>query len=96
MPTHAHLMLFGWVGMTIYAGVYRLWPTAAESALARIHAGVAHLALVGLTGGLSLVYAGEIPLGEPIATVSSLALFANMALFGWIVFRATGRDAAAG
>ena len=93
LATHAHLMLFGWVGMTIYAVVYRLLPAAAEGPLAKLHAGLAHLGLIGLTVGLFLIYSGDIPAGEPIATIASLALFANMALFGLIVFRATGRSA---
>ncbi len=90
MPTHAHLVLFGWVGMTLYALVYRLLPSAADGITAKVHAGLAHLALIGLTVGLFLIYSGSVVIGEPIATVSALTLFANMALFGWIVFRATG------
>ncbi|MBP5857564.1 hypothetical protein KAJ83_11130 [Marivibrio halodurans] len=94
MPTHAHLMLFGWVGMTLYAAIYRLWPAMGAGPLARIHAAVAHLALIGLTAGLYFIYGGNIPVGEPLATVASLALLANMGLFAWIVFRGTGRAAA--
>ena len=93
MPTHAHLMLFGWVGMTIYAVVYRLLPGAADGILAKIHSIVAHLALIGLTGGLFLIYSGDMPTGEPIASVASMALLANMVLFAVIVFRATGKGA---
>ncbi|MEQ8603608.1 MAG: hypothetical protein RIB45_09825 [Marivibrio sp.] len=92
--THAHLMLFGWIGMTLYALVYRLLPATAEGILPKLHASLAHLGLIGLTAGLYLLYADRIATGEPIAAVASLALFANMALFGLIVFRATGRAAA--
>ena len=87
MPTHAHLMLFGWVGMTIYAAVYKMWPDAAAGPLPKVHMIVAHLALITLTAGLFIIYSGDIPLGDPIAAVSSIVLFANMALFAWIVWR---------
>lgn len=88
MPTHAHLLLFGWVSMALYAAFYRLVPAAATR-LATVHAALAHIGLIGLTVGLYLVYAGNVPVGEPVATGFSLLLFANMALFAWIVFRAT-------
>ena len=87
LPTHAHLMLFGWVGMTIYAAVYKLWPDASAGLLPKLHMAVAHAALIGLTAGLYIIYNGNIELGDPIAAIASIVLFANMALFAWIVWR---------
>lgn len=87
LATHAHLMLFGWVGMTIYAAVYKLWPDAAEGLLPKLHMLVAHVALVTLTVGLFIIYDGNIELGDPIAAIASVVLIANMALFAWIVWR---------
>lgn len=87
LATHAHLMLFGWVGMTIYAAVYKLWPYAAAGPLPKLHMLAAHLALIGLTVGLFIIYDGNVELGDPIAAISSIVLFANMALFAWIVWR---------
>lgn len=87
LPTHAHLMLLGWVGMTIYAVVYKLWPDAAEGLLPKLHMAVAHIALITLTVGLYLIYDGNVPIGEPISAISSIILLANMALFAWIVWR---------
>lgn len=89
MPTHAHLMLFGWVGMTIYAVFYKLHPDAGRGLWARIHAVLAHVALIGLVVGLYLVYGGQVETGEPIAAVSSIALLLNMGLFGVIVWKGT-------
>jgi len=90
MPTHAHLMLLGWVGMTIYAFVYRALEGAAEGVLAKLHVSLAHIGLVALTAGLYLIFSGNASIGEPVATAASLALLANMLLFAVIVFRATG------
>ncbi|MDW3207054.1 MAG: hypothetical protein R8L07_16065 [Alphaproteobacteria bacterium] len=89
MPTHAHLMLFGWVGMTIYAVFYRLYPDAGSGILVKIHAVLAHGALIGLVAGLFLIYGGQIATGEPIASISSILLLLNMVLFGVIVWKAT-------
>jgi cbb3-type cytochrome oxidase subunit 1 len=89
MPTHAHLMLFGWVGMTLYAAVYKLWPMAASGRLPFVHAVVAHIALIGLVLGLYLIYGGHSEAGEPIASIASTILTANMALFAWIVWKGT-------
>ena len=90
MPTHAHLMLFGWVGMMLYAAFYKLWPGAAAGLLPKIHAAVAHIALIGMIVGLHLIYSGSNPeLGDPIAALFSTSLFANMFLFTWIVWRGT-------
>lgn len=89
MPTHAHLMLLGWVGMTIYAVFYRLWPEAADGLLPKIHAIVAHAGLIALIAALYIIYGGDVATGEPIASVSSMAVFANTVLFAFIVWRGT-------
>lgn len=89
MPTHAHLMLLGWVGMTIYAVFYRLWPEAADGLLPKIHAIVAHAGLIALIAALYIIYGGNVATGEPIASISSMAVFANTVLFAFIVWRGT-------
>ncbi|MEQ8443172.1 MAG: hypothetical protein RIM33_13930 [Alphaproteobacteria bacterium] len=92
MPTHAHLMLLGWVGMTIYAVIYKLWPGAGEGGLPKLHAVVAHAALICLVIGLFLIYGGNVTAGDPLATVASFATIANTALFAFIVWRGTARS----
>ncbi|MEQ9326802.1 MAG: hypothetical protein RJQ21_05860 [Rhodospirillales bacterium] len=87
MPTHAHLVLLGWVGMTIYAFFYRLWPEAAGGILPKIHAIVANVGLIALIAALYIIYGGDIATGEPIASISSMAVFANTILFAFIVWR---------
>ncbi len=89
MPTHAHLMLFGWVGMTIYAVFHRLYPDAASGLLPRIHAVLAHAALIGLVVGLFIIYGGDPEGGDPIAAISSIILVLNMVLFAVIVWKGT-------
>jgi hypothetical protein len=39
--------------------------------------------------GVALVHSGH-PLGDPLAAVSSIAIFADMLLFGLLVFRGDG------
>ena len=93
MPTHAHLMLLGWVGMTIYAVFYRLWPAAAEGRLPKVHCVLAHVTLIAMSVGLYIIYSGNMALGEPIAAISTNVLFLNTALFAWIVWRGTRSSA---
>lgn len=89
MPTHAHLMLLGWVGMTIYAFVYKNWPSAGEGRLPAIHRIMAHVLLITLTSALFLIYSGNVETGEPIASIASIATLANTILFAVIVWRGT-------
>jgi len=89
MPTHAHLMLLGWVGMAIYAFVYKSWPETSTGRLPSIHRILAHLTLISLTVGLFMIYNGEVEIGEPIASIASLGALANMVLFAIIVWRGT-------
>ncbi|WP_406857319.1 hypothetical protein ABEG18_06745 [Alsobacter sp. KACC 23698] len=86
MPAHAHLNLLGWVSLFLFGLFYHLHPTLDRSraALAQVWAWI--VATVVLTIGVGLVHSGR-PVGDPIAAVASLAIIADMALFGWLVLR---------
>ena len=88
MPTHAHLLLLGWVSMAIYGLFYRGLGTAAASKLMQVHKWLAHISLIGLAGGLYVMFAGYAGI-EPLVGIASILTFVSMALFAAIVFKAT-------
>jgi hypothetical protein len=84
-PAHAHINLVGWVSMAIYALVYRHYPAAAASPLARLHFWVANAGALLLTIGVYLMLRGN-PALEVVAIVGSLLTLLGMLLFTAIVF----------
>lgn len=86
MPAHAHLNLLGWVSLFLFGIFYRLNPGIDRSRSARIQVGVWIVATVVLTTGVALEHSGN-PAGDPIAAIGSLAVLADMMLFGWLVLR---------
>jgi hypothetical protein len=86
-PTHAHLLLLGWVSMAIYGLFYRGMPAPATK-LMHAHKWLAHISLVGLVGGLFAMFAGY-PEVEPIVGMASILIFISMAAFSTIVFKTT-------
>ncbi|MDJ1159206.1 hypothetical protein QNA08_13270 [Chelatococcus sp. SYSU_G07232] len=86
MPAHAHLNLLGWVSLFLFGIFYHLHPAIDRSRLARVQSGIWIVATAVLTVGVALVHTGR-PIGDPIAAVASLAIIADMLLFGWLVLR---------
>lgn len=85
-PGHAHLNLLGWVSLFMMGVFYHLHPRIDATRLARLQVIVWIVAVVVQAIGVGLVHSGY-GAGEPIAAVSSLVVFADMLLFGYIVFR---------
>ncbi len=83
MPTHAHLMVLGWVMSAVFAFFYQLVPAAAASRLASLHFWLAAISGIVLTGGLFLLIGGNAAV-EPVVAVASMVFFAALLLFGWI------------
>jgi cbb3-type cytochrome oxidase subunit 1 len=65
MPTHAHIMVIGWVSFAIFGLFYAMFENFVPQALARIHFWLAQVSLAALVVGLLLVYSGR-PQFEPI------------------------------
>jgi heme/copper-type cytochrome/quinol oxidase subunit 1 len=91
MPTHAHIMLVGWVSFAIFGFFYHLFPSAAEGWLAKVHFWLAEASFLILTTGLFLIFGGSAS-ADPIAGVGSIGLLASMILFAIIAWpTVTGR-----
>jgi hypothetical protein len=86
MPAHAHLNLLGWVSLFLFGIFYRLHPAidAARTALWQVIAWI--VGTVVLSCGVAAIYLGRPDL-EPLATVGSLIILADMLLFAFLVFR---------
>jgi cbb3-type cytochrome oxidase subunit 1 len=87
MPTHAHIMVLGWVMSAVFAFFYHLVPAARASRLAPMHFWLTAVSGVGLVTGLFFLLAGNQSI-EPIVAASSMAFFAATLLFAWIALTA--------
>lgn len=86
MPAHAHLNLLGWVSLFLFGVFYHLHPAIDRSRTALVQVIIWIIGTVILTIGVGLIHTGH-DIGDPIAAVGSLTVFAAMLLFGWLVVR---------
>ena len=84
MPTHAHIMLAGWVSSAIFAFFYHLFPVIGQSRLASVHFWLQAVSGVVLVVSLYFMIAGNEAI-EPITATASMAYLAGVLLFAWIV-----------
>lgn len=96
MPAHAHLNLVGWVSMTIFGLVYRVYPAAAKTTLAKWQFGISNVGALLLVAGVTGIYSGYPEQFEIFATVGSILFAAGMLLFAIIVYTKVAAPEAAG
>lgn len=87
LPTHAHIMVLGWVMSAVFAFFYHLVPAARNSKLAIVHFWLAAVSSVGMVVGLYILYGGN-PSIEPVLGISAMAYFVATVLFAFIALRA--------
>jgi hypothetical protein len=80
LPTHAHIMVVGWVSFAIFAFFYDRFGHAVPPLLASLHFWLAQVSLVILVLGLWLIYAGHAEF-DPLAAVGSIGYLASFAVF---------------
>ena len=83
-PAHGHLNLIGFVAMSVYGTFYALSPQAADSNLARLHYGVAVLAVVVIAPGIALAISDENPI---LAQMGSVLTLLSMVMFIVVILR---------
>ncbi|HEY6630566.1 MAG TPA: hypothetical protein VIZ90_03855 [Rhizobiaceae bacterium] len=86
-PTHAHIMVLGWVTSSVFAFFYHLVPAARASRLAVVHFWLSAISSIVMMIGLFVLYGGN-PSIEPVLGVSAMAFVAATALFAFIALRA--------
>lgn len=89
MPTHAHIMMLGFVSMSIFAVIYHLWPAMQDTVLAKIHFGLHQLGTLSMiillyntTGGL-----GDTSALGPFFGMTDFTLMGATLVFTWNVFK---------
>ncbi|MCX7305943.1 MAG: hypothetical protein NTV73_16670 [Hyphomicrobiales bacterium] len=87
LPTHAHIMVLGWVMSAVFAFFYPLVPAAGHSRLAPVHFWLSAVSSVGLVIGLFMIYGGNLS-ADPIAAVCSMGFFVATLLFAYIALSA--------
>ena len=83
-PTHAHILVVGWLSFAIFGLFYAAYEHAVPPLLARIHFWLAQVSLAGLAIGLWLLTAGRAQF-EPVVVVSSIAYLVSFILFAFVV-----------
>jgi cbb3-type cytochrome oxidase subunit 1 len=91
-PVHAHLNLLGWVSMALFGLIYRAWPPAGETSLARWHFWIHNLSLPVFMTSLFMMLDGNAALGPVVGITASITLI-GIVLFAvnlWRTLPATG------
>ncbi len=86
MPTHAHILVVGWVSFAIFGFFYHLFPTTASTKLASVHFWLAEASLLVLLIGLFQIFGERLDAGEPFAAAGSMGLLTSMILFAIIAW----------
>ncbi|MEB3065435.1 multicopper oxidase domain-containing protein [[Mycobacterium] zoologicum] len=73
--THVHVMLYGWIGLTVVGTLFTLWPTTIREKITDRSYAMAHRALPVLAAGLGVAVVGLLA-GSWWVTVAGLAGYA--------------------
>ena len=84
---HAHLNLLGWVSLFLMSIFYHLHPAVDRSRGAVAQVVVWVVATVIMAVGIGVKEGVSPALGEPIAAIGSLAVFADFLFFAWLAVR---------
>jgi hypothetical protein len=82
-PTHAHIMLAGWVTSAIFAFFYHLFPSTGDRILATIHFWLTAISGIGLVASLYFLMTGNESM-EPVLGIASIGFLLGMILFAFI------------
>jgi hypothetical protein len=81
LQVHVAMLLGGFVVITTYGVLYRLWPAMKEGGLAKLQFWIAVISSVGITAGtVQRAFDGSVTL----AAISSVLAIAGAVLMGWL------------
>jgi cbb3-type cytochrome oxidase subunit 1 len=86
MPTHAHILVVGWVTFAIYGFFYHTFPDIAACRLANVHFWLSEISLVVLIAGLLMIFGGRPETGDPFAAIGSFGVLVSTILFAVIAW----------
>ena len=84
-PVHAHVNLLGWASLGIMGVIYRVYPAAAETRLARAHFWIHNTALPVFMIGLAFALTGH-EAAMPVAIAGALTVAIGIIVFVVNVF----------
>ena len=79
-PTHAHIMVIGWVSFFLFGLFYLHFANVVRQSLALVHLVLSQVSMIGLMIGLYLVYSGATQF-EPVAAISSIGYAVSFLIF---------------
>ena len=82
MPTHAHIMVAGWLMSSVFAFFYHLFPEIGARPLARVHFWIQGLSGVVLVVSLFVLLNGNEAI-EPVTALASVGFLIGMLVFIW-------------
>ena len=80
MPTHAHVMVIGWLSFAVFGLFYSAHGSAVPKVLALVHLWLAQVSLAVLVIGLYLIYSGKTQF-DPLAAIGSMAYAVSFLVF---------------
>ena len=85
-PVHAHVNLLGWVSLSVAALIYKAYPAAAASKLARGHFWISIVAMPVLLAMLYAYLRGNTAI-EPVLGIASISILVAVLLLAVNVFK---------
>ena len=82
MPTHAHIMVIGWVSFAIFGMFYSTYGSAVPKLIAQVHMWLAQISFAVLVIGLYLIYSGKTQF-DPLAAIGSTAYAVSFLIFAF-------------
>jgi len=82
---HSHVSLLGWASMGLTGLLYRAFPAAAKTHLAKWHFWLYQLAVPVLLLAIAALYSGS-KIAGPVAGVASVVVLVSVLLFWWAIF----------
>jgi hypothetical protein len=80
MPTHAHIMVIGWLSFAVFGFFYHFFGQSVPQLLASLHFWVAEASVAIIVVGLWLVFSGR-PEFEPLAAVGAIGYAGSFTVF---------------
>jgi uncharacterized protein involved in response to NO len=92
MPTHAHMMVAGWLMSGFFAFFYHLFPKINHSRLAMVHFWLTAASGIVMFISLFFIFSGNTA-AEPVTGIASSVFFLGILLFAWIALPVLRRTA---
>ena len=87
LPTHAHIMVAGWVSSAIFSYFYHLFPAINNKRIATVHFWLQTVSAIVMMISLLGLYGGH-PEMEPGAAIGAIGYGLGMLLFAYIALPA--------